>query len=35
MTPDPQSRQVAKRIVLDFFDLAFVKREAAQPLSAT
>ena len=30
MTPDPQSRQDAKRIVLDFFDLAFVKREAAQ-----
>ena len=30
MTPDPQSGQDAKRIVLDFFDLAFVKREAAQ-----
>jgi predicted SnoaL-like aldol condensation-catalyzing enzyme len=30
MTRDPQSRQDAKRIVLDFFDLAFVKREAAQ-----
>jgi hypothetical protein len=30
MTPDPQSRQDAKRIVLDFFDLDFVKREAAQ-----
>jgi predicted SnoaL-like aldol condensation-catalyzing enzyme len=30
MTPDLQSKQDAKRIVLDFFDLAFVKREAAQ-----
>jgi predicted SnoaL-like aldol condensation-catalyzing enzyme len=30
MTPDMQSKQDAKGIVLDFFDLAFVKREAAQ-----
>jgi predicted SnoaL-like aldol condensation-catalyzing enzyme len=30
MTPDPQRDQGAKRIVLDFFDLAFVQREAAK-----
>jgi predicted SnoaL-like aldol condensation-catalyzing enzyme len=30
MTPDPQREQDAKRIVLDFFDLAFVQREAAK-----
>ncbi len=30
MTPDPQRDQDAKRIVLDFFDLAFVQREAAK-----
>jgi predicted SnoaL-like aldol condensation-catalyzing enzyme len=30
MTPDLQREQDAKRIVLDFFDLAFVQREAAK-----
>ena len=30
MSSDPQSETDAKRLVLDFFDLAFVRREAGQ-----
>ena len=30
MSPDPRNETDPKRLVLDFFDLAFVKREAAQ-----